>query len=138
MIIKENSSVRRATQANSARLKCFDLESIFRRLGENDHVGGSFGAELNPLDLRKTMFLPQMTVNFHSERPAVFVAEPFADGRNVHAAFDARGGEKVPEVVVSESVKTKFLARCGETLFCALYFHDETARPWFCFSLKSG
>jgi len=49
------------------------------------------------------MLIPQMAIDPHCQRAAVFVAKPSAHRRNVHARFDAARGKEVPEVVVGDA-----------------------------------
>lgn len=45
-----------------------------------------------------------MTVGFHAKRTSVLVSEPARDSRNVAAAFDTNGREKVSKIVMSDSL----------------------------------
>ena len=56
------------------------------------------------------MFLPQVSINFHRQRPAVFVSKPFANCWNIHARFNARRREEVAKIVMREMGKPKFAA----------------------------
>lgn len=46
------------------------------------------------------VLVAEMSIDFHSQSSAVFVREPTGDSGNIHAAFDAAGGEQVPQIVV--------------------------------------
>jgi hypothetical protein len=45
------------------------------------------------------------TISFHAKRTAVLVSEPPRYGRDVHAVFNATGGEQVAQVVVGDSLR---------------------------------
>lgn len=65
-------------------------------------VPSSGFSKQHPIEHRKAVLLAQVAINPHRKGAAVLVAEPSADGRDVHAGLDASGGEEVPEVVVGE------------------------------------
>ena len=46
------------------------------------------------------MRLPEMTVDFHCQRPAVLVAKPTRDGRYVYTALNTARREIMPERVM--------------------------------------
>jgi hypothetical protein len=66
-----------------------------------------------------------MSVHSHSKCTAVFVAEPTADGRNVHARFNARRREQVPKVVMREQRIAQASGGGGQTLLGAVDLADE-------------
>ncbi len=65
----------------------------------------------DPFAHLEAVLLAQMTENFHRQSAAVFMAQPPADGGNIHARLDAGCGEKVPEVVMGEMRKVELAAR---------------------------
>ena len=42
---------------------------------------------------RLTVFVAEVAVCFHCQRPAVLVTEPARDRGNIHAGFNAAGGK---------------------------------------------
>ena len=73
-------------------------------------LSGRVSAELNASDLDDAMFLAEMAVNLHGEGPAVLVAKPARDGRDVHAGLNAGGREEMAQIVVGEVGQAKALA----------------------------
>lgn len=49
------------------------------------------------------MLVAQMPIGPHGQCAAVLVAKPARDGGNIHAGFNAAGGEQVAQVVMGES-----------------------------------
>ena len=50
------------------------------------------------------MFRPEMAVSLHGQNAAIVMTEPTGKGRNIHARLDDNGGEKVPEIMVSNAL----------------------------------
>ena len=54
------------------------------------------------------MFVAQMSVGFHGQRPAVLVTQPARNSRNVHAGFNTAGGKQMAEIMVSQPRNADF------------------------------
>ena len=52
-----------------------------------------------------------MAVGFHAQRTAVFVPKPARDSRNIDAAFDTNGREKMSKIVMSDSLHSDLRRR---------------------------
>ena len=65
--------------------------------------------ECHFLCLCKAVFVAQMSIRFHCQRPAVFVSQPAGNGRNVYAGFYAARREQVPQIMMSDALRSDFL-----------------------------
>ena len=72
--------------------------------------------ETDTLRLGQAVILSQVSVRFHAKRTSVLMSEPTRDSRNIDAAFDANGREKVAEIVMSDSLHSD-LRRCVRHAF---------------------
>jgi hypothetical protein len=50
------------------------------------------------------MLVAQVSVSFHAKSAAVLMPKPARNGWDVHAVFDATGGEQVAQIVVGDSL----------------------------------
>lgn len=75
------------------------------------------------------MHLPEVSIDSHRERAAVFVAEPTADCGNIDARFDTRCGEEVSEIVVLEMGIPEVPASGGEAFLGVVDEFNQVCRP---------
>ena len=87
-------------------------------------------AEFHQPYLGERVVLAQVTVNAHRQGAAVLVAQPPADGGNVHARLHAGSGEKMAEIVVSKLREFQFPASRMQAFFGVVDFADGIGRLW--------
>ena len=70
---------------------------------------------------RLAVLVAQMPVGFHSERPAVFVAQPFCQRLYVHALFQCPCAKQMPAAVVCHAWDSQFPAAGVQRLLDAVH-----------------
>ena len=70
------------------------------------------------------VLVTEMTVNLHSQRTTVLVAQPARDGGDVHTGFDAARSEEMTKIVVGDSFHADESCRSVHGFLALVDIHD--------------
>jgi hypothetical protein len=79
----------------------------------------------NLLRFIDAVFVSQVAIGFHAQRTAGLMSKPARNGRDVHAVFNAAGGEQVAQVVVGDSLRASQLRGSVNGLLALDNTHDR-------------
>ncbi len=68
------------------------------------------------------MFIAQVAIRFHTQRAAIFVAQPARHGGDIDAALDADGREQMAKIVMSDPLHSDLCGGVRHAVF-------DTRRP---------